>query len=97
MHNYIKYMTFEEVKYDYLSLIEKYGYPEDMTGGFVCETHMEKVILAPTKTNAKEYLIRVIRYGFQSGAFWRSELNGDISIEYCNIVNRIYQKYIMHK
>ena len=74
-------MTFEEVKADYLKLIDEYGVPEDMTGGFVDAERMEVVIRNPTKTNAKKYMLDVISYGFQYGNFWRTEFNGDITIE----------------
>ena len=55
-------MTFEEVKKDYEKLMEV-GVPSDMTGGFVDAEHIEKVILNPTKTNAKKYMMDVICYG----------------------------------
>lgn len=88
-------MKFEEVKKDYLLLIRKYGEPIDMTGGFVDAERMINVILNPTKENAKKYLMEVIAYGFQWGDFYRSETNGDISINECSIVKNIYEKYII--
>lgn len=87
-------MNFEEVKKDYLDLVKEYGEPTDMTGGFVDSESMLKVIMNPTKENAKKYLISVIEYGFQFGNFYRSESNGDIYPEYSSIVRRIYNKYI---
>lgn len=81
-------MTFEEVKADYVKLINEYGYPYDMTGGFVDSEQMEKVILNPTKTNAKQYMKNVINYGFQWGRFWKAEtgktsIHGDLFLEKC--------------
>ena len=86
-------MTFEEVRKDYLEIIEAHGMPEDMTGGFVDAQHMEIVIRNPTKANAKNYMISVIYYGFQLGEFWNAE-GGETSIYDSNIADRIYRKYI---
>jgi len=87
-------MTFEEVKKDYLEIYDKWGAPDDMTGGFVDSEHMEHVIRNPTKKNARDYMIKVINYGFQVGDTYRSELHGDISIHKCDLVKRLYEKYI---
>ncbi len=86
-------MKFEEVKSDYIEIIRKHGFPEDMTGGFVDAGHMEVVIRNPTKLNAKKYMLSVIEYGFQLGKFWSTE-DGKITIDECELVNRIYDKYI---
>lgn len=86
-------MTFDEVKKDYLELLDKYGYPEDMTGGFVDAEHMEKVIRNPTKANAKKYMIDVIQYGFQDRENYKSEFEGHINIKSCDFLNKIYSKY----
>ena len=90
-------MTFEEVKADYIEIVEKHGFPSDMTGGFSDAAQMEKVIRNPTKANAKKYMLNVIAYGFQVGEFWNAEA-GDkynrISINECETVKRIYEKYM---
>ena len=86
-------MTFQEVKKDYLELMD-IGYPYDMTGGFVDAEQMEPVILNPTKLKAKKYMISVIEYGFQFGDFWRTELDGEISIDDNKVVNSMYEKYM---
>lgn len=88
-------MTFEEVKKDYLELMG-IGIPQDMTGGFVAEEHMERVIRNPTKSNAKRYMLDVINYGFQAGTYWNTEVNGEIHIEDNEIVNAMYEKYIAY-
>lgn len=87
-------MTFEEVKRDYLEIIEEAGIPYDMTGGFVAEEQMEKVIRNPTKRNAKNYMINVIEYGFQWGDYWKSQTSGEISINDNEVVRKIYDKYV---
>ena len=88
--------TFKEVKQDYVKLISDYGMPEDMTGGFVAEEHMEVVIRSPSQSNAKKYMIDVIKYGFQSGEFWRSEDNGDMYISTYPFIYEMYCKYILN-
>ncbi len=87
-------MTFEEVKKDYIEIIKMHGFPEDMTGGFVDAEHMEVVIRNPTKSNAKNYMLNVISYGFQWGDFWNTE---DDKVYPCDseVVKRIYEKYII--
>ena len=85
-------MTFEEVKKDYLAIIKALGYPYDMTGGFEDAIQMEPVILSPTKTNAKNYMIKVIRYGFEDGDYWNGEF-GKILVGDCPIAKRVYFKY----
>ena len=87
-------MTFEEVKKDYQELIGKCGVAYDMTGGFVDAEHMEKVILNPTKANAKKYMIDVINYGFQMGEFWNSE-EGEVSINDNETAYKMYHKYVL--
>jgi len=88
-------MTFEEVKKDYLKLVNKYGEPYDMTGGFVDAERMIKVILNPTKENAKRYLMEVIVYGFQFGDYYLSETNGAIYPCDCPIVKEMHEKYCL--
>ncbi len=87
-------MTFNEVKKDYIEIISIHGFPEDMTGGFVDAQHMEVVIRNPTKENAKHYMLSVIQYGFQWGQYWRTN-DGEISINESEIVNKVYEKYIL--
>lgn len=89
-------MTFEEVKKDYLEIFREYSEPYDMTGGFVDADYMIKVILNPTKRNAKMYLISVIQYGFQWGSYWKNAEGDKISIDDSEIVNRLYNKYIIN-
>lgn len=86
-------MKFEDVKKDYIKLIDDYGFPEDMTGGFVDAEKMEKVIRNPTKANAMRYMLDVIAYGFQMGEYWRSENKGEISIEGDDFLSRCYEDY----
>ena len=86
-------MNFEEVKKDYLALME-IGVPYDMTGGFVDAKLMELVIRNPTKTNAKNYMKEVIDYGFQRG-YWRTQFNGDIHLQDNKFVSKMYDKYIL--
>lgn len=86
-------MKFEEIKRDYIRLINDYGYPEDMTGGFVDAEKMEIVIRSPTKKNAARYMKDVIQYGFQMGEFWRSESQGEISIHGDDFLERCYETY----
>ena len=86
-------IRFEEVKKDYNELISKWGHPCDMTGGFVDAEHMEKVILNPTKSNARDYLVSVIDYGFQDMEHYRSEMHGNIKINECEILQRLFEKY----
>ena len=89
-------IVFKEVKKDYIKLIREYGYPEDMTGGFVAEEHMEVVILNPSQSNARKYMVDVIQYGFQCGEFWNSEDNGKMSINDYIFINEMYNKYIIN-
>jgi hypothetical protein len=86
-------MTFEEVKKDYVELMD-IGVPYDMTGGFVDSERMETVIRNPTKSNAKKYMIEVIYYGFQWGDYWKTETSGDIHINDNKFINEMYEKYI---
>jgi hypothetical protein len=86
-------MNFENVKKDYVRLIDDYGFPEDMTGGFVDAEKMEKVIRNPTKKNAANYMKSVIEYGFQMGDFWNTEINGKISIHGDKFLEKCYAKY----
>lgn len=65
-----------------------------MTGGFVDSEKMEKVILNPTKANAKKYMINVIQYGFQMGEYWNSE-SGNVSINDSATVKKMYNKYVL--
>ena len=87
-------MKFEEVKEDYQRLLGKYGYPSDITGGFVDAERMEKVILNPTKKNATDYMLDVISYAFQGDEFYNSEQFGEVSIYECPLLMKMYNKYI---
>jgi hypothetical protein len=90
-------MKFEDVKKDYLELMTKYGIPFDMTGGLVDSEHMEFVILNPNKTNAMNYMIKVINYGFGDGEFWRHQDSSDgfedIPISSDEFLKEMYEKY----
>ena len=86
-------MKFEDVKKDYIKLLKEYGYPEDMTGGFVDAEKMEIVIRNPTKKNAAKYMADVIAYGFQLGEFWNSEEKGHIPIANDEFLFYCYETY----
>lgn len=86
-------MKFEDVKSDYVKLMEQYGIPEDMTGKFEDARQMEKVIRNPSKKTAADYMKRVISYGFQYGEFWNTEFNGKISIHGDKFLERCYEEY----
>lgn len=87
-------MDFKQVKHDYQSLIAKWGYPYDMTGGFVDAEKMEKVVLNPTKKNAAEYMKDVIDYGFQDRDYcYYSEQHGKVSVFQCPLLEKLYHKY----
>lgn len=89
-------LTFAEVKKDYRDIVNEHGLPYDMTGGFVAETHMEVVVMNPTKATARDYLISVIEYGFQfKEGSWRGEMSGYIDSDDCSIVKRLYDKYMV--
>jgi len=88
-------MSFEEVKKDYIELVDGVGVPNDMTGAFGDSEKMENVIRNPIKLNAKEYMISVIEYGFQGGDYWETEFDGKIGIDNNDIVRRMYEKYIL--
>lgn len=88
-------MNWKEIKKDYLELMKLHGEPFDMTGGFVDADQMLPVILSPTKKNAGKYLKSVIQYSFQFKEGNYRNGNGDyISIDDCELINRIYEKYI---
>lgn len=87
-------MDFKDVKNDYLRLMAKWGYPNDMTGAFVDAEKMEKVVLNPTKKNAAEYMKEVIHYGFQFGYCYYSEHYGKVSINECALLTELYEKYM---
>lgn len=86
---------FNEIKKDYLELTGLHGEPYDMTGGFVDAEQMRPVIMSPTKKNAGEYLESVIKYGFQfKERDYHNAYGKYISIDDCEVVKRIYEKYI---
>jgi hypothetical protein len=87
-------MTFEEVRKDYLAIM-RIDAPYDMTGGYEDATHMEDVILYPTKKNAKKYMINVIRYGFgHRNEYWRTDFEY-VHISENEVVNDMYNKYML--
>lgn len=89
-------MTFEEVKKDYQELIAEFGHPSDMTGGFVDSEAMEKVILNSTKSNARDYMIEVIRYGFQKkNRHYNSEVSGEVNVSEYALLSQLYNKYVL--
>lgn len=88
-------MDFKEIKRDYQNLKKKWGYPNDMTGGFVDAEKMEMVILNPTKNNAAEYMKDVIYYGFQDrDSCYNSEQYGKVHISKCELLTELYEKYM---
>jgi hypothetical protein len=91
-------MTFDEVKSDYLKMFNELGQPHDISGsGMECE--MEHVVLNPSKTNAKKYMINVIRFAFQQGEEYYMKDNGlygeEISIHENSFAAYLYDKYII--
>lgn len=64
-------MTYEEVKKDYEKLKEDYGEVVDWTGVFDEISH--DLLKNPTKSNAKKWLIKIIKYGFTDGLNWAAE------------------------
>jgi len=89
-------MTFEEVKKDYLELKSKWGFPDDMTGAFVMEESLEKIMLNPSRKASKEWMISVFQYGFQNkDTKYHTEFYRNISIYECELIKRIYEKYIL--
>lgn len=87
-------MKFEEVKAGYVKLMDEYGVPEDMTGGFVDAERMEEVIRNPTKKNAMKYMLAVMSYGFQRGdRCWKTEINGSIPVDGDEFLEDCYELY----
>lgn len=88
---------YSQAKQDYLYMVEKYGEPSDLTGGFVGFVELLK---NPTITNAYYDYVSLIQYGFsmKSGYIWCSEGTEGRDDNYTDISDdieavRIYDEY----
>ena len=59
-------MTYKEVKADW-EYLWSIGPANDMTGGYVYQEDLEKLLKNPTKATAKSCMISQIEYWFQAG------------------------------
>lgn len=60
-------MTYQELLSDWKILYEECGVALDMTGGYVDQNDLDRLLKSPTKATAKECLKRQIDYWFQVG------------------------------
>lgn len=59
--------TYDQALDDRRYLWESYDEPVDMTGGYVDQEDLEKLLANPTRTTARQCLISQIAYWFQVG------------------------------
>lgn len=60
-------MTYDEVLADWKALFEDMAPAEDMTGGYVDQDDLHRLLMSPTKATAKGCLLSQIHYWFQVG------------------------------
>ncbi len=60
-------MTYEQAYKDHQYLWKTYGAADDMTGGYVDQEDLDRLLKSPTKAVAKLCLCRQIDYWFQVG------------------------------
>jgi hypothetical protein len=83
-----------EIQADYYYMVNEYGEPDDLTGGFVLDDHCFKLLRTPTVTAAYNLYKRLIEYGFQHSYYiWSSE-GPTGNTEYTDIHNDLTAKRI---
>lgn len=92
-------MKYEQVKKDYKYMVDNYGAPNDLAGGFVINEKVFELLENPTKAHAKKIYIELVKFGFQDcGYIWSCEgpsNSGDmIDISHDDEAIRIYNDYI---
>lgn len=60
-------ITYEQAFWDHGYLWDVFGPADDMTGGYVDQEDLARLLASPTKTTARDCLIRQIEYWFQVG------------------------------
>jgi hypothetical protein len=60
-------ITYEKALKDWKTLFEGIGPASDMTGGYVDQDDLDKLLKSPTKSTAKKCLINQIEYWFENG------------------------------
>lgn len=60
-------MTYDQALIDWKYLFEGIAAAEDMTGGYVDQEDLDKLLKNPTKKTAKKCLINQIQYWFDIG------------------------------
>lgn len=90
----MKNYNYADIIKDYNALIDKWGDPSDMTGGFVDGDKFRELLQCPTKQKAASIIKSIIDYGFQDrNGCYNSEREGFINRNDCEVVDRIYTKY----
>lgn len=85
--------NYNQLLNDYTRIIDKYGEPEDMTGGFVDQEKFWELLKCPTKQKAADIIKQILDYGFQFDGYYNSETDGRIDIEGCELLTEIYNRY----
>lgn len=60
-------VTYEQAYADHSYLWETYGAADDMTGGYVDQEDLTRLLKSPTKATARDCLVSQITYWFQTG------------------------------
>ncbi len=60
-------ITYEQAYADHCYLWQTYGSAEDMTGAYVDQDDLARLLKSPTKATARDCLMRQIEYWFQAG------------------------------
>ena len=84
-------MTYEQALEDHTYLWETYGAAYDMTGGYVDQEDLDRLLKSPNKRTAKDCLIRQIEYFFEVGP---QDMRGDDSWRDDPRVKEIEERYL---
>ena len=70
-------ITYEQAFSDHCYLWRTYGSAEDMTGAYVDQEDLAKMLASPTKATARDCLERQIAYWFSAGPdqAWHTPVN----------------------